>query len=202
MKRQIRLLVENLFDDEFDNIYNDTDLDSEITDEYIGYKVGDIYYKDKKPFAICCGDKSDFQNNKFRFCLYNKMTVKRWSTIYDINSINDFNNGLLNLQSVLKEHDIKKFPAFNYCYKLGENVYLPAINELKILFKNIEKLKFKNIEKLKTLNNIKFNLNVMWSSNEMQESSLYALVFNFTDGNILDYLYKHNSYPIIPFIQI
>ena len=31
MKKQIRLLVENLFDDEFDNIYNDTDLDCYIS---------------------------------------------------------------------------------------------------------------------------------------------------------------------------
>ena len=194
MKRQIRLLIENLFDDEFNDIYNDTDLDTEITDEYMGYKVGDIIYENKKPYAICCGDKSDFQNNKFRFCLYNKMTVKKWSTIYDINSINDFNNGLLNLQSVLKEHDIKKFPAFNYCYKLGENVYLPAINELKILYKNLEKLK--------DLNNIEFNLNIVWTSNEMQASPQYALLFNLTDGNILDYYYKHKTQPIIPFMQI
>ena len=69
MKKQIRLLVENLFDDEFDNIYN-TDLESEITDKYMDYKVGDIYYKYKKPFAICCGDKSDFQNNQPRFIPY------------------------------------------------------------------------------------------------------------------------------------
>ena len=194
MRKQIRLLIENLFDDEFNDIYNDTDLDTEITDEYMGYKVGDIIYENKKPYAICCGDKSDFQNNKFRFCLYNKMTVKKWSTIYDINSINDFNNGLLNLQAVLKEHDIKKFPAFNYCYKLGENVYLPAINELKILYKNLDKLK--------VLNNIEFNLNIMWTSNEMQESPQYALLFNLADGNILDYYYKHKTQPIIPFIQI
>ena len=194
MKRQIRLLIENLFDDEFNDIYNDTDLDPEITDEYMGYKVGDIIYENKKPYAICCGHKSDFQNNKFRFCLYNKMTVKKWSTIYDFNSINDFNNGLLNLQSVLKEHDIKKFPAFNYCYKLGENIYLPAINELKILYKNLEKLK--------ELSNIEFNLNTMWTSNEMQASPQYALLFNLTDGNILDYYYKHKTQPIIPFMQI
>ena len=34
MENQLKILVDNLFDKEFDDIYN-TDLDSEITDECI-----------------------------------------------------------------------------------------------------------------------------------------------------------------------
>ena len=49
------------------------------------------------------------------------------------------------------------------------------------------------LSKLKELNNIEFNLNIMWTSNEMQASPQYALLFNLTDGNILDYYYKHKT---------
>lgn len=41
MKRQIRLLIEKLFDDEFNKIYNDTDLDIEIADNYLTYRLTD-----------------------------------------------------------------------------------------------------------------------------------------------------------------
>ena len=40
MKRQIRLLIEKLFDDEFNKIYNDTDLDIEIADK-LAYRLTD-----------------------------------------------------------------------------------------------------------------------------------------------------------------
>ena len=95
MKKQIRLLIENLFDDEFNNIYNDTDLDTDITDEYMGYSVGDIVYENKKPYAICCGDKSDFQNNQPRFIpytyknfyIYNSFTNDDTAYIYKHNQL-------------------------------------------------------------------------------------------------------------------
>ena len=157
MKKQIRLLIENLFDDEFDNIYNDTDLDTNITDEYMGYSVGDIIYENKEPYAICCGDKKDFKDNKPRF-MYLKIYKEgflKWSKItktipelkiYD-NEFDSFKldksslkhideDGYENTQIIKNNYNINDFPAFRYCCDLGDDFYLPAIDELQILFLN------------------------------------------------------------------
>ena len=149
MKKQIRLLVESLFDDEFNNIYNDTDLDIEIANEYIGnYKVGDIYYKNKKPYAICCGDKNQFKDITPRFCLINSDRLLSWCTDKTLTCINELDsheykvrvngfqpvdeNGYENTQIIKNNYNLSDFPAFNFCCMLGDNVYLPAIDELSV----------------------------------------------------------------------
>ena len=154
MKKQIRLLIENLFDDEFDDMYNDTDLDSEIANEYIGnYKVGDIIYNNKKPYAICCGNAEDFNDNRPRFvlinlkyvdligewCLYQKQIskLKHYKCskyrITDKSSIRHIDeNGYENTQIIKNNYNLSDFPAFNFCCMLGDNVYLPAIDELSV----------------------------------------------------------------------
>ena len=198
MKRNIRLLVENIFNDIYD-IDQENELSIEIADEYLTYNIGDIYYKNKKPYAIClgCDDFQDFTN---RFVLlqkgYDKLT---WLTDKDLrNNIKEsqfhnfdimvdeleykidneeinkdnydetdpdqalyfgFNlfgisdvheideNGYENTQIIKNNYDINKFPAFNYCCSLGDNVYLPAIDELQYLFCNLKTLQNKYIEK-------------------------------------------------------
>ena len=156
MKKQIRLLIENLFDDEFDDMYNDTDLDIEIANEYIGnYKVGDLIYNDKKkPYAICCGNAEDFNDNRPRFvlinlkyvdligewCLYQKQIskLKHYKCskyrITDKSSIRHIDeNGYENTQIIKNNYNLSDFPAFEYCLNFGDKVYLPAIDELQIL---------------------------------------------------------------------
>ena len=149
MKKQIRLLIENLFDDDFNNIYNDTNLDSEISDEYMGYKVGDIIYKNKKPYAVCCGEKQYFTDNKPRFMSFQIYMADylKWSNINTVipklkiyNDFDKFNilnkssikhideDGYENTQIIKNNYNLKDFPIFNECCKLGDNIYLPAID--------------------------------------------------------------------------
>ena len=48
--------------------------------------------------------------------------------------MNDFQhideNGYKNTQIIKNNYNISEFPAFEYCLNLGDNVYLPAIDEL------------------------------------------------------------------------
>ena len=227
MKKQIRLLIENLFDDEFNNIYNDTDLDTDITDEYMGYSVGDIIYENKKPYAICCGDKKDFKDNKPRF-MYLKIYKEgflKWSKItktipelkiydnafdfdtfklFDKSSIKHIDeDGYENTQIIKNNYNIYEFPAFRYCCDLGDDFYLPAIDELQILF----------------LNSFNYNYNLKipklydyWSSSQLIEQycfiieskAKYSKTGNFV--NIQRYvsgIVKNDSYNkgIISFIK-
>ena len=221
MKKQIRLLIESLFDDEFDNIYNDTDIDTEITDEYMGYSVGDIYYKRKKPYAVCCGDKSDFKNNKPRFCLlnFNNERKTRWWKI-DNNYLDNFKenlvssfwiktksdrkyideNGYDNTQIIKNNYNILDFPAFNNCIKLGDDVYLPAIDELQILYLNSEELEsfikqykaYLHRSKILVFNN--YWTSTYWTQN-------YAFMFNISTGRSNVYSFT-TMFKIYPFLNI
>jgi hypothetical protein len=71
MNKNIRLLVEGFFDDEIFNTNNDIKTDIEDLGKYYDYKVGEIFYQNKKPYAVCCGEPKYFKDNKHRFCLLN-----------------------------------------------------------------------------------------------------------------------------------
>ena len=222
MKRQIRLLVENLFDDEFNNIYN-TDLDSEITDEYMGYKVGDIYYKDKEPFAICCGDKSDFQNNQPRFIPYNNFQLYNSFTndttgayIYKHKQLKfkadyqyfyidkQFKNidekGYENTQELFNiiSHDINLYPPLKLCKTLGDNFYIPSINELQIFLINLNKLPNSIQTCIKRINWF------IYSSTPYIDLTICSIYIHHNNGTEL-YVVAENPFNngyIIPFIEI
>ena len=73
---------DNLFDDDFFN-QDDYQDDIEVADQLLkSYKIGDIYYKHKKPYAVCCGLGNDFKDNKPRFCLlsfkYDYKSRSKW----------------------------------------------------------------------------------------------------------------------------
>ena len=72
MNRKIRLLIEGFFDDEIFNTDNDIKSNIEDLGRYYDYQVGDIYYLNKKPYAICCGEPKYFNDNIPRFCLLKK----------------------------------------------------------------------------------------------------------------------------------
>ena len=209
MKKQIRLLIENLFDDEFNDIYNNVDLNSEITDKYMGYKVGDIVYENKKPYAICCGDKKDFKDEQQRFCLLNHDKLKIWSKQQEMikelgyNEIHAFyinskidrqyinEKGYENTQIIKNNYDLNKFSAFKYCCKFGDNVYLPAIDELQVLYLNKNKLK-----------NIILNYDYYWSSTQYNYD--YALSIGTTFDNRIFIAGQEKIYEnlIKPFIYL
>ena len=81
MNKSIRLLVEGFFDDEIFNTDNDIKTDIEDLGRYYDYKVGDIYYLNDEPYAICCGNKSYFKDKLNRFCLLKQQTKHAWRTI-------------------------------------------------------------------------------------------------------------------------
>ena len=213
MKKQIRLLVESLFDDEFNNIYNDTDLDIEIANEYIGnYKVGDIYYKNKKPYAICCGDKNQFKDITPRFCLINSDRLLSWCTDKTLTCINELDsheykvrvngfqpvdeNGYENTQIIKNNYNLIYFPAFEYCLNFGDNVYLPAIDELQILFQYQEKIN-NLFKKFKGINIDVYN--TYWSSTQYIKDYGCSLLFDMYNGHILNdfYYYSNNVRPFL-----
>ena len=155
MKKEIRLLIEGFFDDDLFNQKEDINQDiQDVGNQFYNYNIGDIYYKKKKPYAICCGIDLQFKDNRSRFCLlnFNKERRSKWSkngvfvsflgahTYLDektntvIQHIDE--NGYENTQIIKNTCDIHNYPAFNNCIKLGDNVYLPAIDELQIFYKN------------------------------------------------------------------
>ena len=226
MKKQIRLLIESLFDNEFDDIYNNVDLNSEITDEYMGYSVGDIIYNDnKKPYAICCGDKSDFQNNQPRFMsldgyehlmlsrvninfrLNNKTTDKKK---YDkkhlffkySNMIHLDEDGYNNTQKLTTLESLSNYPGFYKGYKLSKNYYIPAVDEVSIMLFNIDKLnpiikKFNGIMLSET--EIDRSEDIYWTSTQTYVLPLFFTVsFYKIYNNILDiYRFSAREYNII-----
>ena len=211
MNNSIRLLVEGFFDDEIFNTDNDIKTDIEDLGKYYDYQVGDFYYKgrSKNPYAICCGESKQFKDNKPRFCLLKHskrlLTWRTWNILvkelecfkfdyYYLNSFNDFRHidedGYKNTQVIKNNYNIKEFPIFEYCLNQGDNVYLPAIDELQILYLNKNKLgkySFINID--------------YWSSTQYSSSNAYYLIFNS------NYSYISNDYKIIsnhvrPFFHI
>ena len=212
MKKEIRLLVENLFDDLY-NIDQENDLTIDIADKIYTPEIGDIYYKRKKPYAICCGNTEDFKDNKPRYCLlnFNKDKHSKWCKCkenykfvkelgihrnYDVKTntyLKDIDeNGYENTQIIKNHYPINEFPVFNNCIRLGNNVYLPAINELKILRENKIHIKL----------NIKFT--EAWASTQEDVNIAYAIDLSdylWANTEILGYgkTYLKNC---IPFIKI
>jgi hypothetical protein len=51
-------LMSDIFND--NEIFNNNDEYDVISHDLFNYNIGDIYYKDTKPYAICCGLNTDF----------------------------------------------------------------------------------------------------------------------------------------------
>ena len=160
MQKQIRLLVENLFDDLY-NIDQESDLTVDIADKMYQYKLGDIYYENKKPTAICCGDAEDFHDKNPRFAIlgyhwtfkcawansnrgFKKLQSYHYAN-FKISSKEQIKyideNGYENTQIIKNKYELYKFPAFYECFSYidvtsNHECYLPAINELAIFFVN------------------------------------------------------------------
>ena len=165
MKKSIRLLIENLFDDLYD-INQEDNLTIEIADKMYQYKLGDVFYYKKEPYAICCGESSYFNDNKPRFIAndkpyYNEFTYdlelknkiqKNLSKINfheynyfkignksDIQNIDE--NGIENTKNLFKLFPIHTFPLLKYIKAYYSRAgYIPAITELEVLLYNKDKL--------------------------------------------------------------
>lgn len=229
MKKQIRLLVENLFDELYD-IDQESDLTVDIADNMYQYQLGDFWYYNKYPHAICCSDKSDFNDKKQRFVFFTFDNLKnfQWSSnsktsklIKKISAIErDFvhfqitksrqirfdEKGYENTQYIKNNFDINYFPAFKYCIEFHNDAYLPAIDELQIMYKNIDLLN-DNISKLESLykeNIILYNSHY-WSSTQFKGFNLKqrAVFFSiYKDYGFISYDKKFVYNSIQPFIKI
>ena len=219
MKKEIRLLIEGFFDDIY-AVEDEKNIDTEIANEYINYNIGDIYYKKKKPYAICCGNKEDFTDNKPRFllcfedkkykwCEYNirfhsyKINVK-YINLKNIKDKKTFQNldekGYENTLFVTMSNKLRLtgLPAFEYCIELDNNVYLPALTELEIMGFNSNLLN----TKLKKINAIplRFGCNYL-SSNSCTDDLTYG--FSMKKENIeISHIYKAYPNHVRPFIKI
>ena len=204
MNKSIRLLVEGFFDDEIFDVGNDIKSDIEDLGKYYDYQVSDIIYQNKKPYAVCCGEPKYFKDNKPRFCLLNDADNRlKWRAYgnlvkelgrfnfkyFAITSFNDFQhideNGYENTQIIKNNYDITKFPTFEYCINQGNNVYLPAIDELQIMYLNKDKLG-------------KYNFSGYWSST--QYSTDYACLI-FDNGHVNTF-FKFYNIRVRPFFYL
>ena len=220
MKKEIRLLVESFFDDEIFNTDNDIKSDIEDLGKYYDYQVGDIYYKYNNPYAICCGNKSDFTDNNSRFLLCFEDKKYKWSEnkikfhtnnicpknikFKDIKDKKTFQNldekGYKNtiFVNMINRLCLSDFPAFEYCIELGNNVYLPALTELEIMGFNSNLLN----TKLKKINAIplRFGSNYL-SSNSYTDDLTFG--FSMKKENILiSVIYKKYPNHVRPFVKI
>lgn len=222
-------LMSDIFND--NEIFNNNDEYDVISHDLFNYNIGDIYYKDTKPYAICCGLNTDFQDDNFRFLLlekdYNvfshiltsKYIISKFKDIdykttnFTLRTKNDFipidENGYENLQFIRTHYDIKKFPAFEYCYKLGNNIYLPAIDELQILYLNLNTLT-DNCPILKTAINFldisKFILSSTFANSFRKYiNTFWGICEGFGDFYKLDqvqFLDAHKLGFVLPFVNI
>ena len=203
MNKNIRLLVESFFDDEIFNTDNDIKSDIEDLGRYYDYKVGDIYYLNKNPYAICCGESKQFNDNKPRFCLLEDSDKSLiWRVTYNLvkelgcfengqfglNSFNIDEDGYKNTQIIKNNYDISEFPAFEYCIELGKNVYLPAIDELQMMVLNIDEFS-------------KYSLRGInyWSSTQYSAEDAYSIN---TVRNFVHCYGKYNNFRVRPFFYI
>lgn len=207
MKHNIKLLIENLFDDIY-NIEDNKNLDIEFSDELLKYNITDLIYKHKKPYAICCGKASEFKDNDPRFLLLTKPVFKQYAKIPSYlellgkKTIKD-ENGFNNTQIIKNQYYSKSFPAFDYCINLGSNVYLPAIKEIITLFKynnNINNM----LAKIPDINTYLFNTNILTnikvlSSSQVNDDNYYCL---FRNNIIEEHKLNSKNTLVYPFVKI
>jgi len=90
MNKCIRLLFENMTDDLFnDGLLTNDEIYNDISSELFDFKLGEILYNKNIPYAICCGEKNKFTDNKERFLyLYNNTTNNKyaWTTLNNFNA--------------------------------------------------------------------------------------------------------------------
>jgi len=124
MNKQIKLLIENITDDLFkddNNIFNNNDVYDLIGKQLFEYNIGDIYYKDTKSYAICCGKSSDFKDNEPRFVYNKKSRYQEFTTDLQYNVacdlfINRYNKVIKEYEpfNVLSKSDIENIDENGY----------------------------------------------------------------------------------------
>lgn len=277
MNKHIRLLFENMTDNIFnDPLFNQDDTYNIIGEQIFSYTLCEVLYDKKIPYAICCGEDKNFNDNKFRFLyLYNNENIKAvyWCRPfnqfkdlkepcfhkfdeliddmedklceeelpypneddydetdknnkiyfgYKLNNFKDFmhidEQGFQITQIIKNNYDLNNFPVFKNCCELGDDIYLPAIDELQIMFLNIERKELlrKKINEIKKEYHINYNIKrrEYWSSSVLFAGSPYFITLdywfdtlnnNFCKPSVLTYATNNrwpNTASFLPFIKI
>ena len=104
-------------------------------------------------------------------------------------------NGYENTQIIKNNYNISDFPAFEYCLNFGDDVYLPAIDELQILFINRQKLN--------NINKRNYHIVGFWSSSQRSQNSALTFAFTYGDSCCIDPENKLcDFYSVFPFVKI
>lgn len=230
MRKQVRLLIENVFDDLYD-IDQENNLSIDIADEHLNmYNIGDIYYDKKKPYAICCGLKSDFQDNQPRFILIKKdFKDKRWCIYqdkrYGIYEEGDYNRSLMKLlglhtldnfylksQNDFKQIDEKGHENTQKIYNKYYMEEFPACwfccrDGYQVYLPAIDELqklylnKDKINEKLKTISGAKYLDFIDCYYSSSLKTFENAWGIDFSDGEACG-IYKRYQYRVRPFFKL
>ena len=136
------------------------------------YRVGDYYSVNGKEGVVFWVDSSG-KHGKI-ICLRESLGVLQWSS--DTNEqkrligADDKNNGANNM-AVVKQISgwESKYPAFKWCADLGEDWYLPAINELRLF--TLDESVHDAVNQTLAIKGKKLNSTWYWSSTEFNEQS-------------------------------
>ena len=165
------------------------------------YKVGD-YYNDGTKDGVVFEVSADGQHGKIVSINNSIIELKWYSGRYDDNYAERYvgaknkKDGKKNMQAICAVDSWRElYPAFRWCADLGEDWYLPAIEELEVIYNNKAQvlpklLNDKNNCLHSSTESNKYKKDDVWSSRDKHKTILYI---NMQTGNI-DKTYKDYSY--------
>ena len=110
-------------------------------------------------------------------------------------------NGYENTQIIKNKCNIEKYPAFNYCNKLGDDFYFPAIDEL-VIFMKYKSILQDNIRYLTLLN--RYNFSFLISSTTIDNKRMLYINYDSNDISIGKWqaFYFVKYFYTLPFIKL
>ena len=166
---------------------------SSKTDEVKTYEVGD-YYNENGKEGVVFEVSEDGRHGKI-VSLKESSDKLLWSSDYDeqrrLIGAADENDGSKNMAKVMQISAWRdKYPAFAWCASLGEGWYLPAIEELKTIYRVKDKLNNTLADKGKKIGDDWY-----WSSTEQYSGDeiCRAWLFDMHYGGTYS-LGKHDDY--------
>lgn len=115
--------------------------------------------------------------NKIVSCLE---TAAKWGPTSTNTGATNNTDGMENMKTIIGKYNISSYPAFKWCRDLGSAWYLPALEELKLIYDNKSKLN----TTLSSIGGTQLGTDASyWSSTEMRSDTFYALYVYFNAGN-------------------
>ena len=108
-----------------------------------------------------------------------KETTAKWSTDNVTTNASDKDNGKANMDKIKAISGWQtKYPAFKWCADLGSGWYLPALNELKAIYAQQDKIN--RTLSANNMNRLGSKFKWFWPSSELTD--YYGFSINFSDG--------------------